>query len=293
MISLKVLARLKKSLTSFPDEINLSPLARSFTSQVARIDDIDKISLIERQNLSIQPACGEINGCEIMENGDLLIIDSFNKVLTYWYKNGNNQKRRVFEQTPCDVTRLDGNEVAIATSDACVTVIDCKSKNLKILRSYPVNRKCSGIDYQNGTQIIVTGDTVLSIHNLKNDVKLDVDRQCENVNRISCHKDKIVCSDENNDSVYCINFSGKVVWKFRDACLRKPFGIASDNKGYIYVAGQDSNNVVVIAPDGRNKRVLLSGFFRPRSLAISKSQNKLLVSDEGAQTLLLYDILQK
>jgi hypothetical protein len=50
---------------------------------------------------------------------------------------------------------------------------------------------------------------------------------------------------------------GTTLWKFKDErVLQYPLGISVDNYGNAYVVGYDSNNVVVISPNGQRHRQL-------------------------------------
>jgi DNA-binding beta-propeller fold protein YncE len=70
--------------------------------------------------------------------------------------------------------------------------------------------------------------------------------------------------------VTCCDLQGTTQWEFKDdRLLQHPFGISVDNDGNVYVVGYDSNNVVVISPDGQHHRQLLSskdGLKKPLSL---------------------------
>ena len=60
----------------------------------------------------------------------------------------------------------------------------------------------------------------------------------------------------------------------------------------MYVVGCSSNNVVVISPDGKRHRQLLSstdGLINPGVLDYDKSTNRLLVVHDGS-TALLFDV---
>jgi DNA-binding beta-propeller fold protein YncE len=60
----------------------------------------------------------------------------------------------------------------------------------------------------------------------------------------------------------------------------------------VYVTGRDSNNVVVISPDGQRHKQLLSskdGLVEPHVLDYERSTNKLLVVNRG-DIAFLFDV---
>ena len=80
------------------------------------------------------------------------------------------------------------------------------------------------------------------------------------------------------------------MWNFRDQnVLRKPKGIALDKNRNVYVAGKGTNNVVVLSPDGKNYREILTqsdGLNNPYSLRINLDRNELLVCNENGSAFL-------
>jgi sugar lactone lactonase YvrE len=61
----------------------------------------------------------------------------------------------------------------------------------------------------------------------------------------------------------CLQFlpsgAGQNSWTFKeDNVLRKPAGIALDQNSNVFVAGNGTNNVVVLSPDGKNCREILT-----------------------------------
>jgi hypothetical protein len=54
-------------------------------------------------------------------------------------------------------------------------------------------------------------------------------------------------------TVTCCDMNGKEIWWFEDASfLRSPRGVVVDNHGFVFVAGEQSGNIVVISPDGNS-----------------------------------------
>ena len=87
--------------------------------------------------------------------------------------------------------------------------------------------------------------------------------------------DKLYYTDCNTNTVTCCDLHGTIHWEFKDeSVLQNPRRITVDNNGNVYVVRCDSNNVVVISPDGERHRQLLSikdGLKNPRVLDYDRS----------------------
>ena len=74
-----------------------------------------------------------------------------------------------------------------------------------------------------------------------------------------------------------------MLWEFKDvSVLKDPWGVTVDNNSNVYVTSVSSNEIVVIEPDGREGRQLISsedGLNSPIGLYFDKSKNCLLVTN--------------
>jgi DNA-binding beta-propeller fold protein YncE len=97
--------------------------------------------------------------------------------------------------------------------------------------------------------------------------------------------DKLYYTNCHTHTVTCCDLHGTTQWKFKDtSVLQGSRGISVDNDGNVYVVGGDSNNVLVISPDGQRHRQVLSagdGLVNPRVLDYDKATNRLLVVNES------------
>ncbi|CAC5401310.1 unnamed protein product [Mytilus coruscus] len=113
---------------------------------------------------------------------------------------------------------------------------------------------------------------------------------------ISCFGDKIFLTNPDQHIVTCYSYSGDKVWEFKDdTILRDPWGITTDNKGNIFVAGCSSSNVVVISNDGKQCKQLLTFWDdinssdTPQAIFFDKTRKHLLVAIAD-QDATIYDI---
>ncbi|CAG2247778.1 unnamed protein product [Mytilus edulis] len=75
---------------------------------------------------------------------------------------------------------------------------------------------------------------------------------------VSWHADKIVFTNPDKNKVTCCEYRGTLVWEFKDPVLDRPLGIAVDNNRNVFVVGNSSCNVVVISPDGKQCKQILT-----------------------------------
>ena len=105
--------------------------------------------------------------------------------------------------------------------------------------------------------------------------------------------DKLYYTNYSTHTVTCYDLHGTTQWEFNDECvLLYPCGIAVDNNGNVYVVRRNSNNVVVIFPDGKLHRQLLSskdGLENPSVLDYERSTNRLLVVNKS-RTAFQFDV---
>ena len=105
---------------------------------------------------------------------------------------------------------------------------------------------------------------------------------------ISLRDGTIKCTD--GTTIYCFTLTGQNIWTFKDdKILRKPAGIALDQNSNVFVAGNGTNNVVVLSPDGKNCRQILTkhdGLNEPCSLRINIERSELLVCNKNGPAFL-------
>jgi DNA-binding beta-propeller fold protein YncE len=73
-----------------------------------------------------------------------------------------------------------------------------------------------------------------------------------NVNYLATSGSKLYYTGNNTHTVTCCDVHGTTQWEFKDErVLIGPWGISVDNDGNVYVVGCNSNNIVIISPDGQ------------------------------------------
>jgi hypothetical protein len=202
--------------------------------------------------------------------------------------NGNYEKEIVrFSGMPYDVSYTGNNIVAVTIVDngevAFVKVITNTIKN-----TVDIGHECWGTDLNvNRLAIrIISNSTRSHIVYLDHKGKL-IDRvniPGINSTNISLRNDTIKCTAWITNTIYCYTLTGQQIWTFKDKqILQAPRGIDLDKNRNVYVAGSETNNIVVLSPDGKNCRQILTksdGLNTPCSLHININRSELLVCNE-------------
>lgn len=111
---------------------------------------------------------------------------------------------------------------------------------------------------------------------------------------ISGYKVYYSCFHYHRVHVVRCDLQGKTQWTFENEnVLKRPFGISADNKDNVYVVGSETNNVVIISPDGQKYKELLTtrdGLDYPCSVNFERTTNQLLVSHDN-NNVCLYKVI--
>ena len=230
-----------------------------------------------------------IKGCDILPDGKLIFAEQEGKRLLMFSNNGNYEK---------DITRFSDNLFEVSCTGENVVAVTIHSKREvvfvnvitnTIINTVDIGHACYGTDFNMNRLAIRAIPAFTSSHivNLDPEGKL-IDR----VNipgwtstNISLRDGTIKCTDWNANTIYCYTLTGQEIWTFKDEnVIRKPLGIALDKNRNVYVAGKGTNNVVVLSPDGKSCRQILSqsdGLNEPYSLRINIDRSELLVCNRN------------
>ena len=228
-----------------------------------------------------------ISGCDILPDGKLVFAEKEGRRLLMFSDNGNYEKDIVrFSGTPFEVSYTGENIVAVTISNKRKVVFVNVITNT-ITNTVDIGHKCWGTDFNMNRLAIRV--IQLQVPTTDHIVYLDpkgkwIDRvniPGEYSTNISLRDDTIKCTDWKTSTIYCYTLTGQQTWAFKDKnLLREPVGIALDKNRNVYVAGKGTNNVVVLSPDGRNCRQILTksdGLDEPYSLRINIDRSELLV----------------
>lgn len=235
-----------------------------------------------------------ISGCQLLENGNLLIADNTGQnVLMEYNEDGHFIRDIPVSSKPYDVTLIGTDLIAVSYNSLHnIEVIDIKK--MIVLKTVSFKNKCRGISYSEGQIYVVVvreGIVVLDIEGtVLNTIKLSSNMGVYN---ITTSQTRIYYTQLNPNIVYCLT-NGEETWNFKDKSLIAVGGIAVDNFQNVLVVGIDSNNLLMIQDDGKNSRTLLGlsdGLDKPSRLCYNNENNTLLVCNSKNGIVFLYSVI--
>ena len=129
-------------------------------------------------------------------------------------------------------------------------------------------------------------------------MKLSDDRVISLVKQVNLPKctyittcgDKIYQTNRDTNTVACYTIKGEKLWKYKEiSVLNDPRDVTVDTNSNVYVTSYNSSKVVVLEPDGRQGRQLISwedGLSCPTGLHFDKSKNCLFVASYHGKVFL-------
>ena len=250
---------------------------------VKSINDI-KFTLHNTFNIPKGKNTTSITGCIVCTNGKIIFADvEYNRRLVILNGDGTLDK-----EIPCsmghpfDVTYLDDRTVAVSTDNG-IEIINIDTK--KTERRINTSQCCYGITYHNGVLLWCEEQRGIQMMKLSDDriTTLVKQRNLSSDSYIATCREKIYQTNRNTKTVTCYTIKGEKLWEYQDkSVLNYPFGVTVDKDGNVYVTSQISNRGVVLEPDGRQGRQILStdgGLKSPSGIYFDKSKNCLLVTN--------------
>jgi hypothetical protein len=238
------------------------------------------------------PVC--IHGSDILPDGKLVFAEREGNKLLMFSNNELYEKDIVrFSGRPSEVSYTGENIVAVTIYNKHEVVFVNVITNT-ITNTVAIGHACWGTDFNMNRLAIRVKHPTTSSHIVYLDPKgklIDrVNIPGMNSTNIALRDDTINCTDWKTDTIYCYTLTGQEIWTFKDEnVLRTPMGIALDKCRNVYVAGKGTNNVVVLSPDGKNCKQILTqsdGLNRPSLLRINIGRNELLVCNESGPAFL-------
>ena len=204
-------------------------------------------------------------------------------------------KNKIGSGTYDSVYIKDNNSVAVSSGwrgNRGITIIDIESQ--KVMTTIPMDTYIDGMAVRGRTIYYCASGEGLRMLNLSDGSVSDIiNSDMYGIHYVATSGDKLYYTNTNTNTMTCCDLHGTTQWEFKDKrVLQHPLGISVDNDGNVYVVGCQSNNVVVISPDGQRHRQLLTsndGLSCPRVLDYDKSTNRLLVVNQNSTTF-LFDV---
>ncbi|CAC5393329.1 unnamed protein product [Mytilus coruscus] len=245
-----------------------------------------------RQKFELQSIRDFGNRDCIITNDQLVFTDYVRNQLLIYNFNGSYIRNIRLSCKPLIISVTNRNNIAVSFLRESIKIISIKTGKVKnIIETRGIN---GGISYQNGLMYVVndyekidviypTGEIIRSFN-----CPLESTVQC-----LSADTDRLFLTYPLINTVYCCDLNGSDKWKFTDDKMIMPSGVTTDGNGNVYVVCHKSNNVVVVSPDGKHHKEILTkkdGLRNPSAINYNKSNDCLLVCNGGNCDALLFDV---
>jgi DNA-binding beta-propeller fold protein YncE len=262
---------------------------------------VENIKLKLKQNINKKGSW--MRGCCFLPDGRMVFSCTSANTVSFINKEGVELfqigKDKTGSCTFDAVYIKDSNSVAVSSgggNNKCITLIDIESQEVMSTISMDINIYGMAVRGR-AIYYCCASDNGLKMLNLSDKYISDIiSSNMSGVLYVATNGDKLYYTNYYTDTVTCCDLQGTTLWEFKDErILQYPLGISVDNYGNAYVVGYDSNNVVVISPNGQRHRQLLSskdGLNKPRVLEYDKSTNRLLVVNQSSTTF-LFDVTKE
>ncbi|XP_052097424.1 uncharacterized protein LOC127732428 [Mytilus californianus] len=256
---------------------------------------IENVKLILQKKVTTRENI-RIRGCSMSLNGDFFFTEHVcHKRLIVISSDGNLKYNMSLKPSHgFDLTFTDETTVAITSgysqNETGINMIDIENQSkIKFIKlpSYPY-----GIARDSDSLFVcVLGHGIYKVNTLDDTTSLVISCYLPPYSYVSVFTDNIYFTD--GDSVVCCDLNGTRVWTFKDdSILNCPTGITVDNDGNVYVVGERSSNVVIIANDRKHHKEILTtkdGLCQPSAIFFDKLKRKLLVANIN-NTAFLYSV---
>ena len=230
-----------------------------------------------------------ITGCIVCPHGKMIVVDHGNKRLVTLNEDGTLDKEiSCSPGYPFNIIYLDDTTVAVSTNIG-IEIINIDSAKTK--RFIKTSQPCRGITHHNGVLLWCEYQRGIQMMQLSDDKITTLVKQITFTydTYITTCGDKIYFTNRSANTVTCYTIKGEMLWEYKDvSVLNDPRGVSVDINSNVYVTSNASHSVVVIEPDGRQGRKLISsddGLDDPTGKSIKVAlipfRNLVLVEDCG------------
>ncbi|XP_071148749.1 tripartite motif-containing protein 2-like [Mytilus edulis] len=223
-----------------------------------------------------------IEGCGILPDGKYLILDNrFSYSCLLLFSNDGMFMREVVEFTEptSDTCFVRNNTVAVALGLQNQTVLVDVEKN-KIFKSINLSHKCLSVT-SDGQILVISSPEKSTIVNL-NDMSHKI-LEGVKANSVALFKGNIYGTIFRENKVCCYKSTGEALWTFMHDGIVYPQGITLDKNGLVYIVPGLNNCLLVVSPDGKNYKKILSeadGIKFLGAIDISRETGIMIVSSE-------------
>ncbi|CAC5391101.1 unnamed protein product [Mytilus coruscus] len=238
---------------------------------------------------------GIIWACLVLPDGKFIIIDH-NKKRLHLFSNEGIYIRKIvtFKEYPNNACFVSNNTVAVTLEANQMALVDVE-KN-KIINTTKLSHKCYGVASDGKTLVISSDDKSTRVNLI--DMSQTILEGVVKLKSISLFQGNIYGTVFYEDQVRCYTSTGEPLWTFQSHDIDYSGGLALDKNGFVFIASYENNKIVVVSPDGKASKTIVSeadGIKSPVAIDINRETEMMIVSsdisdDSCDQTAFVYKI---
>ncbi|CAC5397512.1 unnamed protein product [Mytilus coruscus] len=255
-----------------------------FMQEKIKVPGIEEIkpSFFTRLTIPEEMKTLSIFSCRILPDGNLIILDYRKRQLLLFSNDGIFIGIVVtFTQETYDVCFVRKRTVAVALGASNQTKLVDTEKN-KIIQTIKLSHNCYGVASDGETLVISNNDRQSTRMNL-NDMSHTILERMERLDCISLFQGNIYGTFPEENKVCCYDSTGEPLWTVQHQDIDYPLGITLDINGFVYTASSRNDSIVVISPDGKSCKTILSeadGIKEPIGIDINRETGIMIVSSK-------------
>ncbi|CAG2207038.1 unnamed protein product [Mytilus edulis] len=250
---------------------------RTEFDESVRFKSYFQFDISRRLRLQIEPIQNSLISDCVIKNDHLVFTDYFNNILHIYNINGSHYRTIRLSNHPKCIAVIKENDVAVSFNRD-IEIIDINTEQVK--NTIVTRGVTSGISYQNKLMYVVIGHRTIDVMKITGEIFRSIHCPFQSLHiGLSTDTDSLFLTDPLTLTVYCCDLYGSVRWKFSNVKMPMPTGVTTDDNGNVYIVCNKSNNVVVVSPDGKHHKELLTekdGLQKPTGIYYDKSNDCLL-----------------
>ncbi|XP_071161566.1 E3 ubiquitin-protein ligase TRIM71-like [Mytilus edulis] len=261
--------------------------AQNLFQAVPRLEEI-KPTMLRTLTIPEDMNSTRIPVCRILTDGKCLILNRYrdgrSHALLLFGNDGIFERQVItFTEYPHDACYVTNNTVAVALGINNKTVLVDLKKN-QIIQTIQLSHYCFGVA-SDGKLLVISNDqksTIVILDDMSQTILEGV-----GVNHISLFGGNIYATIFMENNVCCYKSTGEPLWTFQHHDIDGPEGIALDKHGFVYIASWGNNSIVVVSPDGKTCKTILSeadGINYPVHIDINRETGIMIVSSKEEKT---------
>ncbi|XP_052058820.1 uncharacterized protein LOC127699119 [Mytilus californianus] len=261
--------------------------AQNLVPTVQRIEEI-KPSMLRTLTIAEDMKSTSVLVSRILPNGKYLTLNHYDKYKSHallLFGNDGIFERKVltFTENPYSACYVRNNTVAVTLHLTNQTSLVDVEKN-KIIQIITLSHHCNGVASDGQILVISSKEksTMVNLNDMSHTILEGVTANC-----ISLFQGNIYGTIFSANKVYCYKETGELLWTFQHRDIYGPEELTLDKNGFVYIASHENNNIVVVSPDGKTCKTILSeadGIINPVHIDIHRETGMMIVSSKMKKT---------